>query len=85
MTGPGQIVLDFWRANSGDMQIGHLRNRYLWGPAVDQILAEEDAATGIEGNLLWTFTAQLTTVLDLASYHPATDVTTVENHLVYDA
>ena len=32
--------MDFWRANSGDRQVGHLRQRYLWGPAVDQILAD---------------------------------------------
>jgi len=37
-----QIVMDFRRANSGNMQIGHLRERYLWGPAVDQIPAEEE-------------------------------------------
>ncbi len=36
-----QIVLDFRRANSEDVEIGHLRQRYLWGPAVDQILADE--------------------------------------------
>ncbi|GAB6188111.1 hypothetical protein [Thermopirellula anaerolimosa] len=36
-----QVVMDFWRSNSQGMQIGHLRERYLWGPAVDQILAEE--------------------------------------------
>jgi len=30
-----QIVMNFWRANSGDLQIGHLRERYLWGPAME--------------------------------------------------
>ena len=33
-----QMLMDFQRANSQDMQIGHLRQRYLWGPPVDQIL-----------------------------------------------
>ena len=37
-----QIVLDFRRTGSGQVQAGDLEWRYLWGAAVDQILAEEN-------------------------------------------
>ena len=80
-----QIVMDFWRANSQDMQIGHLRQRYLWGPAVDQILAEEAVNGGADETVQWTLTNHLNTVRDIAKYDSQTDTTIVVNHLVYDA
>ncbi len=80
-----QIVLDFWRANSGDLQVGHLRERYLWGPAVDQILAEENVDNGADETVQWTVTDHLNTVRDIAKYDSGSDMTTVVNHLIYDA
>ncbi|ASV76677.1 hypothetical protein THTE_4076 [Thermogutta terrifontis] len=80
-----QIVMDFWRTNSGDMQVGHLRQRYLWGPAVDQILAEEAVDGGTPDLVQWTLTDHLNTVRDIAKYDPGSDMTTVVNHLIYDA
>ncbi len=80
-----QIVMDFRRANSQNMQIGHLRERYLWGPAVDQILAEEAVNGGADETVQWTLTDHLNTVRDIAKYDSQTDTTAVVNHLVYDA
>ncbi|MBC7350771.1 MAG: RHS repeat-associated core domain-containing protein [Thermogutta sp.] len=80
-----QIVMDFWRTNSGDMQVGHLRQRYLWGPAVDQILAEEAVDGGTADLVQWTLTDHLNTVRDIAKYDPGSNMTTVVNHLIYDA
>jgi RHS repeat-associated protein len=80
-----QIVMDFWRTNSGDMQVGHLRQRYLWGPAVDQILAEEAVDGGTPDLVQWTLTDHLNTVRDIAKYDPGSDMTTAVNHLIYDA
>jgi RHS repeat-associated protein len=80
-----QIVMDFRRANSQDMQIGHLRQRYLWGPAVDQVLAEEAVDGGTDDLVQWTLTDHLNTVRDIARFDPQTGATTVVNHLVYDA
>lgn len=77
--------MDFRRANSQDMQIGHLRERYLWGPAVDQILAEEAVNGGADETVQWTLTDHLNTVRDIAKYDSQTDTTTVVNHPVYDA
>jgi len=76
---------DTAHANSQDMQVGHLRQRYLWGPAVDQILAEEDVDGGTPELVKWTLTDHLNTVRDIARYDSQTDTTTVVNHLVYDA
>ncbi|MCL4695266.1 MAG: RHS repeat-associated core domain-containing protein [Candidatus Hydrogenedentes bacterium] len=80
-----QIVLDFHRNGPCGMQGGHLRERYLWGPAVDQILAEEAVNGGSAEHVLWTLTDHLNTVRDLARYVPGTDTTTVLNHLAYNA
>jgi len=64
---------------------GRVTNRYLWGPAVDQILADEQLESDGATTVLWTLTDHLNTVRDLAVHDPATGVTTIVNHLVYDA
>ncbi|GIX02455.1 MAG: hypothetical protein KatS3mg112_1392 [Thermogutta sp.] len=63
----------------------HLRQRYLWGPAVDQILAEENVDNGTDETVQWTLTDHLNTVRDIAKYDSGSDMTTVVNHLIYDA
>jgi YD repeat-containing protein len=68
---------------------GTLTNRYLHGPAVDQILADEQLdeilRTTAPGNVLWPLTDNLGTVRDLAQYEDATGITDVVNHLTYGA
>jgi len=80
-----QIVLNFHRNGPCGLQQGHLRERYLWGPAVDQILAEEAVDGGTADLVTWTLTDHQNTVRDLAKYDPNTDTTSVANHLAYDA
>ncbi len=65
---------------------GDLSNRYLYGPAVDQILADEqlDSLT-TPGDVLWPLTDNLGTVRDLAAYDDSTGDTTVVNHRTYTA
>jgi RHS repeat-associated protein len=80
------------RGNAGDHLAlvfdgnGDLTNRYLYGPAVDQILADEqlDSLT-TPGEVLWPLTDNLGTVRDLAAYDDATGDTTVVNHRTYTA
>jgi RHS repeat-associated protein len=63
-----------------------LTNRYLHGPAVDMILADEQISDPAQaGNTLWPLTDNLGSVRDLADYNAATDTTTIANHLVYDS
>ncbi|MCG8449056.1 MAG: hypothetical protein MI725_05690, partial [Pirellulales bacterium] len=57
-------------------EAGNVSNRYLWAPAVDQLLADEH--TG--GNVLWALTDHLGTVRDLVDSSGV-----VENHTTYDA
>jgi RHS repeat-associated protein len=65
---------------------GAVANRYLWGPAVDQILADEQITDPTApGNILWPLTDHLNTVRDLAAYDADTDTTTIVNRLIYDA
>ena len=79
----GQIVLHFETDGQGDLQLAH---RYLWGPAVDQILADAQVTDPTApGNIVWPLTDQLNTVRDLAIYDADTDTTTIINHLIYDA
>jgi len=80
-----QVVLDFQHSGAGNVAASDLRWRYLWGPAVDQILAEEEVDGGTADLVQWTLTDHLNTVRDIAKYDPGTDTTTVVNHLVYDA
>ena len=58
-----------------------LEHRYLQGPSVDQILADENAA----GEVYWSLADNLGTVRDLVEYDDVTDTTSVVNHLTYNA
>ena len=68
-----------------------LSHRYLWGPAVDQLMADEQLllAEGggydlnSPGNAVWAFTDNENTVRDLAVYDSGT--TTLVNHRVFSS
>ena len=76
-----QIVLAF----DGD-QANDVTNRYLWGPVVDQILADEQVTTvASAGDVIWPLTDHLGTARDLAQYNAGTDTTSITNHRVYDS
>jgi RHS repeat-associated protein len=63
-----------------------LTNRYLHGPAVDMILADEQISDPAQaGNTLWPLTDNLGSVRDLADYDATTDITSIANHIVYDS
>ncbi|QGJ68576.1 Hypothetical protein PBC10988_2370 [Planctomycetales bacterium 10988] len=57
-----------------------LTNRYLHGPAVDQILADEQLVNGLFDQILWPLTDHLGSVRDLADSSGE-----IANHLVYDS
>ncbi|MEW4455594.1 hypothetical protein AB1L30_23190 [Bremerella sp. JC817] len=69
-----QILLEL--DDSGDVD-----HRLLWGPSVDQLLADENAS----GDVLWALTDHLNTVRDWIEYDEATDTTSVVNHIAYDS
>jgi RHS repeat-associated protein len=60
---------------------GSLTNRYLHGPAVDQILADENAI----GDVLWPLADNQGTVRDVAEHDALTDTTSIVKHLTYSA
>jgi RHS repeat-associated protein len=79
----GQILLQFQDDAQGDPQLAH---RYLWGPAVDQILADEQVTSLTSpGDVLWPLADHLGTVRDLAQHDAGTGTTTVANHRVFNA
>ena len=66
---------------------GNLANRYLHGPAVDMVLADEqlDGATGQTAHVYWLLADQLGTVRDVAEYDELLGLTQIVNHIAYDA
>ena len=74
----GQIVL---RIDA----TGAPTHRYLWGPGVDQIIADEEVDTGAAEDIVWTLTDHQNNVRDHARYDTATGLTTIEEHIDYDA
>ena len=64
----------------------NLKDRYLWAPAVDQILADEQVSSlGAPGTLYWPLTDNLGSVRMLAHYVSQTDTTTYHNYRIYNA
>ena len=81
-----QIIAQFDKTGTGDAAASDLSHRYLWGEAVDQLLADEtvdDLAT--PGDVIWSLVDHLGTTRDLAEYNAGTDTTTIANHRVFDA
>ena len=80
-----QIVLQFdGTSSSSPLGVANLSHRYLWGPAVDQILAGEQVTDPTQpGNVLLPLTNNLGTVCELAQYNAETGTTTVVDHRVY--
>ncbi|HUG66186.1 MAG TPA: RHS repeat-associated core domain-containing protein, partial [Pirellulaceae bacterium] len=80
------------RGNAGDHLLlrfddaGNLSNRYVHGPAVDQVLADEQINPVTGGsNTIWPLTDNLGTVRDLADFDDVNGLTSVANHIVYDS
>jgi RHS repeat-associated protein len=84
----GQINLQFDGNQAQD-----LSHRYLWGPAVDQLLADEQlpppptggrtTAANWSGTILWPLADHLGTTRDLVTH--SSGVTTLANHRNYDS
>ena len=76
----------FDKTGTGDAAASNLSHRYLWGTAVDQILADEKVTSlGTAGTVTWPLTDNLGTARDLAQYNSGNDTTTIANHRVFDA
>ncbi len=86
------MVLKFARDDGDEMAASDLTTRYLYGPAVDQVLAEErlsplppEQGGGYDltnpGNVLWMFADHQGTIRDVADYDSGT--TNMVDHLRY--
>jgi RHS repeat-associated protein len=64
-----QVVLEFRKAGSGNIAASDLSHRYLWGPAVDQLMADEQvdwvSDGDADGEVLWALTDNLGSVRDV--------------------
>jgi RHS repeat-associated protein len=70
----------------------NLKHRYLWGPVVDQLLADEqytgtNSPATTEGNTLWALADHLGTIRDIADFDTSFDPAkfTIVNHRVFDS
>jgi RHS repeat-associated protein len=85
-----QIVLQFQgtsaTGSASALTAANLSDRYVWGPAVDQLLSDEKV-TNIQqpGNVLFALTDNQNTVRDLASYNPQTGTTSVVDHREFNS
>ena len=79
-----QIVMQFDKTGTGALAATDFSHRYLWGPAVDQLLADEQIG-GPNAGVHWALTDNLNTLRDLATYNPTTQTTTVVNHREFSA
>ena len=79
----GQIVLQFDRLGGGDVHSDDLSHRYLWGPAVDQLFADEQVDwtdTYADGSVYWGLTDHLGTPRDWVDNEAE-----VVDHAIYDS
>jgi RHS repeat-associated protein len=78
----GNVVLDFVDPDGSGAQAMSLTKRYLYGEAVDQILAQEDLSKtlGDAARNLWPLVDHLSTVRDLAKQDG-----TIAAHYKYDS
>jgi hypothetical protein len=79
----GQVILQFDKTGTGSLATADLSHRYLWGPAVDQLLAAEVVNSLANASLnerLWALTDHLGTVRDVID-----DDGTVRKHTVFDS
>lgn len=79
-----QIALEFEDPDGDGAAGSSLTNRYLWGAAVDQLLADErvDGTPGEAEDVLWALADHLGSVRDLAQYDSTSSETAVVNHRV---
>lgn len=64
---------------------GNLTNRYLHGPMIDQVLADEKIVNDVVDEVVWALTDHQGTVRDLATRDATTGTTNVDNHRVFDS
>jgi RHS repeat-associated protein len=90
--GPGAATDTFFSHENGQVNLqfdgsaaSNLSHRYLWGRAVDQLLADE-AVTSLSapGSVQYPLGDHLGTLRDLASHNSITHVTSIDNHRRYD-
>jgi hypothetical protein len=86
--GGNQIVLHFQGEGAADLAAADLAHRYLWGNAVDQLLADEQVHyddqldDSVTDGIRWPLGDHLGIVRDLAEYDSLNDATSTVNHRV---
>jgi RHS repeat-associated protein len=79
----GQIVLQFDKTGSGNLETTNLSHRYLWADIVDELLADEQvdwSDSDADGEVLWALTDQAGSVRDVVDNNG-----TVRLHREFDA
>src|SRR5690606_23153501 len=62
----GQVVLEFEKTGTGNVAASDLAHRYLWGPGVDMLLADEQVASLTSaGQTYWAMADNVGSVRDV--------------------
>ncbi len=81
-----QVALHFAGNTGGSLAASNLADRYLWGPVVDQLLADEQVSSlSSAGTVDWALTDQQNSIRDVAQYNASTGVTSVVGHTFFDS
>jgi len=91
--GPGAAVDTFFSHEGGQVALqfagstaSTLSHRYLWGPAVDQLLTYESVTSlSSAGSVQYPLGDHIGTLRDLATHNSGTNTTTIANHRRYDS
>jgi RHS repeat-associated protein len=89
--GNEMVVMDEW-SYDGDFYNRESLHRYLYGPAVDQVLADDafsplppGQGSGGSSVVRWLLGDHLNTVRDIAEYDAALGITEIANHRVFNS
>ncbi|MHB9049695.1 MAG: RHS repeat-associated core domain-containing protein [Pirellulales bacterium] len=82
------LVLQYWGYGSGSLASSTLNHGFLYGPAVDEILADQTTVYGAGWDVRWPLADNLGTIRDSVKFTPASggndDITEIVDHLCYD-
>ena len=81
-------TLEFSKANpgAGGVGIADLKHRYLWGPMVDQLFADEQLSSPtVAGNTLFPIADHLGTIRDIADFNGTTGLFFLADHRIFDS
>jgi RHS repeat-associated protein len=77
-----QMIARYAKVGTGAVA---LKNRYLWGPQIDQLLTDEQISSGTSGTVYSVLGDHLQTVRELVTFNSASQTTSIVDHRQFDS